>query len=564
VNPAFTAVTGFSREEVQGTTPRILKSGVHDDAFYRELWATISAGGIWEGRFVNRKKDGSQYTEEATISPVRDTTGTIASYVAVKRDITHSLELEAQLLQSQKLESIGRLAGGVAHDFNNLLSVIMGYTEFAMRRVAAGDPVWQDLEEVRRAGARAAALTRQLLVFSRQQELRLVPLSLNQVVSGVEKMLRRIVGEDIHFVQVLASDLGVARAAPGQIELVLMNLVVNARDAMPAGGELHIETANAVIDAGSPLVGQGIAPGDYVKLFVADTGIGMDAQTRGRIFEPFFTTKGIGKGTGLGLLMAHGIIKQSGGGITVESEPGRGTLFELYLPRDADARVTPSPQTLPFPRETRGNETILVVEDDEALRSAAKRSLAEEGYTVLEAEDGQDALAVAKRHQGAIHLLLADLIMPRMGGRALAVELLRARSQLKVLYVSGYCDEVDLSPDLPAQGAHLLAKPFAGSELTRKVREVLDGRGGGSATAAPGAEGAVSDQGEPLLEGLPAAAVDRLREAVQSARYDEMVEVVESIRATHAQTAAKLAGMIERFEYDGLWRLMTGEERRRS
>jgi len=563
VNPAFEAVTGYSRAEALGANPRMLKSGVQDDAFYRELWNTISHGGIWRGKFVNRRKDGSHYVEEATISPVKDPGDMITSYVAVKRDISRDLEVEAHLLQAQRMESIGRLAGGVAHDFNNLLSVIMSYADSAMGRVAEGDPVRQDLDEVKRAATRAGALTRQLLVFGRQQALRLVPLSLNQVVLGVETMLRRILGEDVELVQVLAPDLGVVRADPGQSEQVLMNLVVNARDAMPEGGRLLIQTANTEVESPSAEVDWGVAPGSYVKLSVADSGVGMDRQTMSRIFEPFFTTKAIGKGTGLGLSMVYGIVKQSGGAIVVRSECGRGSVFEVYLPRIAGAAIAPRGEGKPPRQATKGVETVLVVEDDEALRYAARRSLEGKGYTVLLAEDGREAKQVAEQHAGEIHLLLTDLVMPRMGGRALAAELLRSRPQLKILYMSGYADAATLAPDAHDLEGRLLTKPFCGSDLTRKVREVLDAD---DATSADGALAPAWGQPEPgqdlpLPEVLSPAILTRLRNAVTAARLDEIVDVVAAIRPTHPRIAERLSELVGLFDYEGLWRLLTDSDR---
>jgi len=474
VNPAFEVVTGYTRADVLGRNPRLLKSGVQDEAFYRALWETITNGRTFRSRMVNRKKDGTAYTEEATISPVRDGTGAIASYVAVKRDVTQDLALEAQLLQSQKMEGIGRLAGGVAHDFNNLLTVILSYTELACESVRDGD-LQEYLQEIRGAGERAASLTRQLLAFSRKQVLQPESLDLNRVVTDMEKMLRRIIGEDIDLVKALAPDLGRVRADPGQIEQVIMNLAVNARDAMQEGGKLTIETANVDLDADYVALHEGVEPGPYVIIVVTDSGVGMDERTKAQIFEPFFTTKAVGKGTGLGLSTVFGIVKQSGGSIDVFSEPAKGTTFKVYLPRELSPTVAPAaPKSTRSVRPT-GAETILVVEDDEALRRVVKRALDAAGYTVLIASNGEEALVASSWHKGDIHLLLTDVVMPRMGGRVLAEQLLRARPNIKVLYMSGFTDNAIVHHGVLDATTHFLGKPFTAIDLARKVREVLAG-----------------------------------------------------------------------------------------
>jgi two-component system cell cycle sensor histidine kinase/response regulator CckA len=477
VNPAFESTTGYTRSEALGQNPRILKSGVQDATFYRALWETISGGKTWHGRLLNKTKDGKAFTEDASISPVRDARGVIASYVAVKRDISHDLELEAQLLQSQKMEGIGRLAGGIAHDFNNLLTVMLSYTGFALEGLVEGDERREDLLEVKRGAKRAAELTQQLLAFSRRQVLQPELLSLNRIAEGVEKMLRRTLGEDIDLVQTLAPDLGLIRADPGQIEQVLMNLVINARDSMPTGGKLTIQTANVEIDEQYAADHIAVEPGPYVQLTVTDSGCGMDHPTQARIFEPFFTTKPAGKGTGLGLSTVYGIVKQSAGNIWVYSEPGQGTTFKIYLPRaplDTKAMEVRRPAA---PICLTGTETILVVEDEEALRKVARRTLQAAGYTVLTASDGEDAIGELAKHGGEVHLLLTDVVMPRMGGRLLAQEVSKSQPAIKVLYMSGYTDEAIVHHGVLEPGVHFLAKPFVAVDLVRKVREVLDGDG---------------------------------------------------------------------------------------
>jgi PAS domain S-box-containing protein len=472
VNPAFEQVTGYTRADALGQNPRMLKSGEQDAAFYQALWDTIVGGKTWRGRIVNRRKDGARYTEEASISPVHNASGAIVSYVAVKRDITHDLALEAQLLQSQKMEGIGRLAGGVAHDFNNLLSVVLGSAEFALESLREDDPLREELLEIQKAGLRAAALTRQLLAFSRKQVLQPKPLQLNDVVGDLEKMLRRVLGEDIDLVQELAPDLGQVTADPGQVEQVIVNLAINSRDAMPDGGKLTITTANVDFAAGQAEVLAGAAPGPYVMVSVKDSGGGMEEATLARIFEPFFTTKEAGKGTGLGLSTVYGIVKQSGGVVDVASAPGQGTTFSVYLPRE----ITSGPLARSLPPATRlgGTETVLVVEDDEAVRSLARRILEAAGYTVLTASNGQEALYVCERPGLVLHLVLTDVVMPEMSGRVLVERLGKLRAEIKVLYMSGYTDDAIVHHRVLDSGAHFIGKPITRLELLRKVREALD------------------------------------------------------------------------------------------
>ncbi|MFO0606202.1 MAG: PAS domain S-box protein [Polyangiales bacterium] len=376
---------------------------------------------------------------------------------------------DEQLRQAQRLESVGRLAGGVAHDFNNLMSVVLCNADFALDELRDASPLREDILDIRRAGQRAAALTRQLLAFSRKQVLSPQALDLNKVIADVQKMLARLLGEDIDIALHLAGDLGSVLADPGQLEQVIVNLCVNARDAMPHGGRLTVETARverALPDASS-------APGPCVMLSIADTGCGMPPEVRDRVFEPFFTTKELGKGTGLGLSTVYGIVKQSGGDIRVESEPGRGTTFEVYLPRvDAPAvDVRPRPVTA-MPT---GSEAVLIVEDEDTVRRLAERVLRKAGYDVLAAANGGEALLLSEKH-GPVDLLLTDVVMPHMSGRELADRLARASPGLGVLYMSGYTDDAIVHHGVLEPGARLLAKPFSAAELTRKVREALDAR----------------------------------------------------------------------------------------
>ena len=389
-------------------------------------------------------------------------------------------ESEERFRQAQKMEAVGRLAGGVAHDFNNLLMVMRGYGELLLNRLDANDPLRRNAEEIQKAAERATALTQQLLAFSRKQVLQPKVLDLNAVVTEVEKLLRRLIGEDIELAAVLDLALGRVKADPGQMEQIILNLAVNARDAMPRGGRLTLKTANVTLDQAYAYARQhvGAAPGPYVLLAVSDTGIGMDAETRSHIFEPFFTTKGAGKGTGLGLSTVYGIVKQSGGTLWVESAPGRGTTFEIYLPLveevAAGGELHPA---LPAPTPG-GTETILVVEDEMSVRKLAAEFLGSNGYTVLEAQDGGEALQVCEEHRAPIHLLLTDVVMPGMSGWELAERLAGARPEMKVTYMSGYTDDAIVQHGVLEEGTAFLQKPFSLDALARTVREVLEaGRG---------------------------------------------------------------------------------------
>jgi CheY-like chemotaxis protein len=371
------------------------------------------------------------------------------------------------------MEAIGRLSGGVAHDFNNLLTVINGYGDLALEKAEGNSPLWNYLQEIRKAGQRAAALTQQLLAFSRKQLLQPVVLDLNAVMRDTELMLRRIIGEDVHLVTHLEASLGAIRADPGQIHQALMNLVINARDAMPGGGTLTVETRNVDLGEEFARLHRGMKPGRYILLSVADTGMGMDEETRAHIFEPFFTTKEHGKGTGLGLSMVFGIVKQSGGYIWVDSEPGKGSTFRIILPRLDSVPVPPAGASRPV-ADRGGNETILVVEDEEEVRRLACAALRRSGYTVIEAANGNEAITFSRSVAGRIHVLVTDVVMPGMTGREVAEVLSAERSDLKILFTSGYTDDVVVHRAATAMDAGFLQKPFAPSALSAKVREILD------------------------------------------------------------------------------------------
>jgi two-component system cell cycle sensor histidine kinase/response regulator CckA len=472
VNPAFERTTGYTREEVVGQPPRILRSGQHGAEFYRQMWSALSRGEVWRGRLINKRKDGTLFDEDATISPVRDEAGNVVNYVAAKRDITNEMLLERQLLQAQKMEAVGRLAGGVAHDFNNLLGVITGYGDVVHRRLADEDPLKGNVEQILKASERAAGLTRQLLAFSRQQILQPRILDLNALVSNMQSMLLRIMGEDVELVKVLEPRLGAVRADPGQIDQVLMNLAVNARDAMPEGGRITIETRNADLDESYVKTHASVRAGPYVMLAVTDTGSGMDAATQARIFEPFFTTKAASGGTGLGLPTVYGIVTQSDGHVWVYSEVGVGTALRIYLPRVDQEAEHPREQR-PGPL-LRGDETVLLVEDETSLRELLREVLETNGYSVLGARGGAEALQMAAAHSGPIQLMVTDVIMPGMTGPRLADLFAATRPGMKVLFVSGYSDESVTRYGLIAPGRAFLSKPFGPEVFLRRVRESLD------------------------------------------------------------------------------------------
>ena len=447
----------------------------------------LTGSGAYDVEFMIRRRSDGELRfihSRAELAPAAgDRPGTVLGTI---EDITDRKQLEQQLLQAQKMESVGRLAGGVAHDFNNLLGVIQGYCSLLMGQVDAGHPFRADLEEIEHAALRAADLTRQLLAFSRRQVLKPAFLDLNKIVRAAERMLRRVIGEDIDLTTVPAPDLGRVFVDPVQVEQVIMNLAVNARDAMARGGKLTLETRNAdvaVEHGGAP---PQMAPGSYVMLAMSDTGEGMDAATRSRIFEPFFTTKSE-KGTGLGLSTVYGIVHQSGGYVAVRSEPGCGTTFEVYLPRVLDDAAQANAVSERRPRSSRmGTETIMVVEDNEQLRALLCAVLKKAGHSVLAAAGAAEALRLEEGHEGPLHLLLTDVVMPGLNGRELAARLMATRPDLKVLYVSGYADDALGEHGVLAPGIAYLPKPFTPDTLLDKVRAVLDRDDGARTKASEG------------------------------------------------------------------------------
>jgi two-component system cell cycle sensor histidine kinase/response regulator CckA len=493
MNARMASMLGYGRAEVVGVPVLdfVCDEGRH--AIVEQVARSRQGSVQAESRL--KRKDGSGVWVLLEASPIVGESGTCDGSFAMVMDITErktseealrlsegrgklaeeaKVSLEMQLLQAQKMEAVGRLAGGIAHDFNNILSVILSYSDLLIDDLKEGDPIRNDIDEIRRAGMRATELTRQLLMFSRQQVIAPKVLNLNDLLTSMDKMLRRVVGEDVALTSIPASALGRIRADPGSIEQVIMNLVVNARDAMPTGGKLTMETADVELDEEYVKSHLGANPGRYVMLSVSDTGIGIDKTTLVRIFEPFFTTKESAKGTGLGLSTVFGIVHQTGGNIWVYSEPGQGTTFKIYFPRiDATSETQQAPGAS---ATQRGSETVLLVEDEGQVRTVARGILRRYGYTVVEARDAEEAVLLCQRHPGPIHLLLTDVVMPQMSGPQLAKRLLLLKPEMKILCMSGYTDDAAVRHGVIAAELAYLQKPITVETLTRKVREVLDAR----------------------------------------------------------------------------------------
>ncbi len=481
INRTELDMLGYTAEEMLG---RYVWEFITDEESRQKVKGKL-AGAIPTGRAFDRpfqRKDGTTFPAVMEDRALLDSEGKITGIRATIQDVTERKRaeeekalLQEQLRQSQKMEAIGKLAGGVAHDFNNLLTVIQGYSELILKGLNPDNRLCQDVREILNASERASSLTRQLLAFSRKQVLQPKVLDLNLHVSNMDKMLRRMIGEDIELVTLLAKDLGRIKADPGQIEQVILNLAVNAKDAMLSGGKLTIETANVELDenyARSHII---ITPGNYVILSVSDTGVGITPEIKERIFEPFFTTKEKGKGTGLGLSTVYGIVQQSGGNIWVYSEPGLGTTFKIYLPRIEEGTESLRPAAVST-KPLGGSETILLVEDEEMVRKLACTVLEKNGYRVLEAPNGEEALRIAQEHSAKqIHLMITDVVMPGMSGRELADCLESVRPEMKVLYMSGYTDDAIIHHGVLDPGIAYIQKPFAPDVLALKVREVLDG-----------------------------------------------------------------------------------------
>jgi len=471
VNPALIAMLGY------GSVEEILNLDARRDVFFNpqeldRLTEDYRRTGSLNGVEVQWKaKDGHVIVVRLSGRPVTGGEQPAEELEIIAEDITDRRQLEEQFRQAQKMEAVGRLAGGVAHDFNNLLMVINGYTEVLLEELKSGSAMYQKVQSIQQAADRAATLTRQLLAFSRKQLLELKVVDVNTVISEMERLLRPLIGENIGLVTRLSPEAGRTRADAGQLEQVIMNLVVNAKDAMPEGGKITVQSSEVTVRQNFR-EHRFIQPGRYVVLSVSDTGHGMDKETQSRIFEPFFTTKEKGKGTGLGLSTVYGIVKQSGGYVFPQSEPGTGTTFYIYLPRVEDAPEEMSP-VKSQENEKGGCETVLLVEDEDSVRELVRVTLAARGYRVLEAENGESGLRVAEAHGDGIDILITDVVMPGMGGRELAKELLQIRPKLVVLYLSGYTEDTILHQGVLGPGTAFLQKPFTLQNLARKVREVL-------------------------------------------------------------------------------------------
>ena len=480
-NDPLCRILGYSRDEMIGMNNRQYTDQENAKKLFQafnKVYRTGEPAREFDWEII--RKDGTKRSIEASVSLMKDPSGNRIGFRGIVRDITErkrieqeKSNLEEQLRQSQKIEAIGRLAGGIAHDFNNLLTVIKGYSQLSLIELKEDAPLRGNIEEIKRASDKAADLTRQLLAFSRRQILEMRVLDLDTVLRDLNKMLHRLIGEDIELVTISTDNLGRVKTDPGWVEQIIMNLAVNARDAMPSVGKLTIETANVELDEAYSRGHIAVKPGRYVMLSVSDTGVGMTPEVRQQVFEPFFTTKEKGKGTGLGLSTVYGIVKQSGGNIWVYSEPGKGTTFKIYLPR-VDEALEELKERVEVKEVPRGTETILVVEDEEDVRKLAVRILERQGYKVLEASQGLDAFLIAEKYEDLIHLLVTDVVMPKISGRELADRIAEIRPEIKVLYMSGYTDNAIVHHGVLGEGMKFIQKPFTVDGLARKIREVLD------------------------------------------------------------------------------------------
>jgi len=472
LNKAGQTVTGYTFDEISGRKLDLILPNEYfrlTDQMKEHLVAGQHAA-TYEVEVITH--EGAHLPFEANTRLIFDE-GKAVGLQSILRDVSERRRLEKQLWASQKMEAVGQLAGGIAHDFNNILTIVLGYAKLAADSIDTHHPVFRDISGIHKAVERACSLTRQLLAFSRRQVLRPTVVHLNSVLLDLEKLLKRLIGENIVLVTDLDPDAGMVKADQAQVEQVLMNLVINARDAMPSGGRITITVRNAELTAEDALEYHYVQVGSYVMIEVADTGIGMDEETLARIFEPFFTTKAAGKGTGLGLATVYGIVKQSGGYLWAYSEPGQGASFRVFLPRTAEA---PTEQPAAFEERTskNGAEVVLLVEDEEELRWLLRDSLVRKGYRVLEAMNGREAVRVAQEYQGPIHLAVTDMVMPVMGGRDLAEQLATSRPQTRVVFMSGYLNDSAVHQQGLESSAHFLQKPFEPGMLAEKIREVLD------------------------------------------------------------------------------------------
>lgn len=472
VNNKLTEVVGYNREELIGVNARIFKSGHMENSVYEELWSTILSGKNWHGELKNKRKDGTIILEDVIISPIKNNKGTITHFVGLREDVTQQRLLEEQLRQSQKMEAIGHLAGGVAHDFNNLLTVISGYSDLILRDIPKDHRHFEKLYQVKLSGQRAEGLTRQLLAFSRKQIMKPVVLDINSLISEMEKMLKRIIGEDIDLMTAYAKDLLRVKADPGQIEQVILNLVVNSRDAMPNGGKLIIETKNILLDSEYISYHPEAKTGMHTVISVSDTGTGISEQIQTQIYEPFFSTKEKGKGTGLGLSTVYGIVMQSGGHIDMSSEPNIMTTFNIYLPSLKENALTKEEQSNQNIDQGK-KETILIVEDEDTVRQFILAVLNKYNFNVIVAKDSKDALRIVKTYKKKIHLLLTDVIMPGMSGKILSEEISKILPKIKIIFMSGYTDDAIVQHGVLEDGINFIQKPFTPQSLIKQIKEVL-------------------------------------------------------------------------------------------
>ena len=472
VNPAFERITGYTKEDVHGEKPSLFRSEEYDAVYIQRLQETLARGENWGGRLTKRRKDGTPYEEDVTVTPVRDASGTIVNFVGVKRDVSREAQLQRQLLQAQKMEAVGTLAGGIAHDFNNLLQAITGYSELLMGGKKQGDPEFDDLKRIYDSSKRGADLVKSLLLFSRKVQPELRPVDLNHEIVEVQKLLSHTITKTIKIDLRLSGKLESILGDTSQIGQVLMNLGVNARDAMPDGGTLTIETTNVQLDKDYCAVHPEVEPGPYVLLAVSDTGQGIDKETLSQIFDPFFTTKEVGKGTGLGLATVFGIVKQHGGQITCYSEPGQGTTFKIFFPA-IQTEKTSETQIQDAPIQ-RGTETILLVDDEESLRKVNSRILDKYGYRVIMASNGKEALETYEKEGEGISLVILDLIMPVMDGKKCLEEILRVNPNAKVIIASGDSESGPADGTMAVGAKSFVQKPYDIRELLTTIREVLD------------------------------------------------------------------------------------------
>jgi PAS domain S-box-containing protein len=477
VNPAFEQITGFTRKEAIGQNPRILNSGHQNAGFYEELWKTISTGGKWKGRFINKKKDGILFTDETSISPVLNEKGEITNYVGVKRDITSELSLQTQLTQAQKLEGIGTLASGIAHDFNNILGIIMGHTSLLDRVREDPNMYAESVAAIMKATQRGASLVKQIMLFARKTEPLLESVKVNVIIGEITKLLQETLPKTITISISLQQDLPAIVADSSQVHQVLLNLILNARDAMEKGGTLSISTRTIegeTVRSRFPKVTRDRVTRQYVQIEVTDTGIGMDESTRQRIFEPFFTTKGVGKGTGLGLAVVFGIVEYHHGFIDVQSARGEGTSFAVYFPIPVHTGEEIHASGKKLEDLPGGTETILIIEDEAVLMKLAKNILVSKGYAVLTAEDGMQGVELYRSHQKEIAVVLSDIGLPVFGGHDVFRKIRAINPEAKIIFASGFFDPETKSEMYKAGLKNFIQKPYMQNEVLQKIRETID------------------------------------------------------------------------------------------